>query len=265
MKYFVVSDIHSHYDELIASLNQAGFDNDNDNHILISLGDAWDRGNKPIQVMDFLLDLYDKKRAILIRGNHEDLLQELLDRGYLEMYDTYNGTFETIYHLAWYCTKQKRSETQVRLDLDELCSIIKRNPKIKKYLNSTIDYYELGDYVFTHGFIPFDYYFGYPMYMPKWREASKKEWDKARFNNGIEFCSEYNIKIPNKTIVVGHFHCSYGNVRLEKGFNIDKNEASKLEFSNMKYFEPYFNDGIIAIDSCVYETKKINCLVLDID
>lgn len=265
MKYFVVSDIHSHYDELIETLDNAKFDINNDNHILISLGDVWDRGSNPIQVMDFLLNLYDKKRAILIRGNHEDLLSSLLKRGYLGMYDVHNGTFETIYHLAWHCTKEKRSKTQVRCDLDYLCDIISKNKTIQRFLNSMIDYYELGDYVFTHGFIPIDYCYGYPMYKLKWKEANEAEWNKARFYNGIELCSEYNIKIPNKTIVVGHYHCSYGNVRLEHGFNIDNNQAYKLEFSDMKYFKPYYNDGIIAIDSCVYETKKINCLVLDID
>lgn len=266
MKYFVISDIHSHYEEMIEALNNAGFDNDNEKHIVISCGDVWDRGKKPVQVMDFLLNLYDKNRAILIRGNHEDLIQSLLNRGYLASYDEHNGTFETIYHLAWYCTKEKRSKTQVRIDLDYLCGLINKNKTIKRFLNSMIDYYEIGDYVFTHGFIPIGSCYGFPSYDPKWKTANTNEWEKARFYNGIELCSEYNIKIPNKTIIVGHYHCSYGNVRLEHGFNIDSKEAyQKYEFSNINYFKPYYNDGIIAIDSCVYFTKKINCLVLDIE
>ena len=266
MKYFVISDIHSHYEEMMCVLNESGFELENENHIIISCGDVWDRGSKPVEVMVFLLDLYDKNRAILIRGNHEDLLQSLLNRGYLGTYDIHNGTFETIYHLAWYCTKQKRSKTDVRNDLDYLCSIISKNKTIKRFLNAMVDYYELGDYVFTHGFIPIGYCYGYPTFNPKWKESKASEWEKARFYNGIELCSEYNIKIPNKTIVVGHYHCSYGNVRLEHGFNIDNQEAyEKYEFSDIKYFKPYYNDGIIAIDSCVYETKKINCLVLDIE
>ena len=38
-KLFVISDIHSFYDEMIESLNNSGFDKDNSNHWLICLGD----------------------------------------------------------------------------------------------------------------------------------------------------------------------------------------------------------------------------------
>ena len=35
-KYFVVADIHSFYDEFMKALNDAGFDINNEDHILIS-------------------------------------------------------------------------------------------------------------------------------------------------------------------------------------------------------------------------------------
>ena len=75
MKYFVISDVHSYYYEMIDALNKAGFDPLNENHTLISLGDITDRGVWPNEVINYLMSL---DRKILIRGNHEDLLEELL-------------------------------------------------------------------------------------------------------------------------------------------------------------------------------------------
>ena len=42
MKYFCVSDIHGHYDVLIASLKEKGWDPDNMGHKLIVIGDMVD-------------------------------------------------------------------------------------------------------------------------------------------------------------------------------------------------------------------------------
>ena len=54
MKYFIFSDVHGFYDELMLALNNAGFDKDNPEHIIISLGDLLDRGPKPLQCLQFV-------------------------------------------------------------------------------------------------------------------------------------------------------------------------------------------------------------------
>ena len=59
-KYFIVSDIHGFYDELMSSLNEKGFDSQNKDHYLISLGDAMDRGPKNLEVIKFLNNLERK-------------------------------------------------------------------------------------------------------------------------------------------------------------------------------------------------------------
>lgn len=38
-KYFVVSDVHSYYKELMKALNENGFDKDNPSHVFVSCGD----------------------------------------------------------------------------------------------------------------------------------------------------------------------------------------------------------------------------------
>ena len=76
-RYFVCADVHSYFDELIIALNKAGFDINNKEHIFVSCGDLLDRGNNSIECLDFVNNL-PQDRKILIRGNHEDLLEDII-------------------------------------------------------------------------------------------------------------------------------------------------------------------------------------------
>ncbi len=51
--YFVCSDIHGYFDEWMESLRQSGFELSNTNHILVVLGDIFDRGRQPKQIYEF--------------------------------------------------------------------------------------------------------------------------------------------------------------------------------------------------------------------
>ena len=90
MKYFVSSDIHGHYDEWQLALNEAGFDLNNPDHKIILCGDIFDRGRQPREIIDFILAHKDK--MILIRGNHEELMSEMIKRNYNTKADLINGT-----------------------------------------------------------------------------------------------------------------------------------------------------------------------------
>lgn len=94
-KYFVVSDVHSFYDKLMPALIEAGFDINNSEHIIISCGDCCDRGGSPRECLEFMLNLYDNGRAILVRGNHEDLMEQAIARHYFQSHDYRNGTAST--------------------------------------------------------------------------------------------------------------------------------------------------------------------------
>ena len=78
-KLFVISDCHGFYHEMLDALDNAGFDPNNEDHWLISCGDNFDRGPCPEDVMVYLKML---PRKILVKGNHEDLLMECINRGY---------------------------------------------------------------------------------------------------------------------------------------------------------------------------------------
>ena len=62
---------------------------------------------------------------------------------------------------------------------------------------------------------------------------------------------------PNKTIVCGHWHCSWGHVMYE-----DKGKYT--EFDASANWEPFAADGILAIDACTAYTQKINCVIIEI-
>lgn len=128
MRYFIVSDIHSFYDELIAALKEKGFKKEEDT--LVVAGDIFDRGPKPRQVYNFLKKL---KNKIIIKGNHEELYLDLLKRGYPEWHDYHNGTEETFAILfGSNISKAKKSV-------------------ITKFVKSiTTPYVEIGNYVICH-------------------------------------------------------------------------------------------------------------------
>ena len=96
-KFYVVSDIHGFADEMIEALDEAGFDTNDEDSWLISLGDVLDRGPQSQEVIDYLMGL---PRSILLKGNHEVLMQELIEREFPYSYDWHNGTAQSVIDLA---------------------------------------------------------------------------------------------------------------------------------------------------------------------
>ena len=93
-RFVVVSDVHSHYTPLKNALAEVNFDPDND--ILISAGDLLDRGSETIETIKFILSL---PKCVIVRGNHDILMQDLLDRGYSRSHDKHNGTERSYYQI----------------------------------------------------------------------------------------------------------------------------------------------------------------------
>lgn len=239
MKYFVCSDIHGFYDEWQHALKEKGFDINNPSHKIIICGDLFDRGRQPKEIIDFILA--NKKKFILIRGNHEDLMQEMIDRNMTKRYDIYNGTAQTIVDL----------EPRWQIKLFYLQNIAKQT-RLQEILDSCIDYYETKHYIFVHGWIPIDQK-SYS-YDPNWREAHYNAWYEARWQNPVNMYLE-KIFEPNKTIVCGHWHCS----ALWHALDPSKYE----EFGPKANFEPFIEQNIIALDACTAHSHKVNVLVLE--
>ena len=252
MKYFVISDVHSFFDEMLTALNDKGFQIDNPDHVIISCGDLLDRGDKSLEVLKFVNDL-PPNRKILIKGNHEDLLEECLKRREFYQHDLQNGTVKTVMNLCG-----KTEDDVFFEDYHHYFDNAKKNKDLSKYLLSLVDYAEIGNYVCVHGWIPCKrddvniYHVRNVHYTfdPHWE---KGDWKKARWINGMDAWRQ-GVVLKGKTIICGHFHASWGHYNLHHNGN---------EFDESAHFEPFIDEGICAIDACTAYSHKVNCYVFE--
>lgn len=262
MKLFCVSDIHSYWTPFKKALDEKGFEPNNKDHLLIVLGDVFDRGDESYEVFNFLNNLTN---VVLVRGNHEDLLEEMLNRGYGERHDISNGTVNTVVSLADY-TGKKTSSTK------ECCDAVKE--MLTPFFNKFVNYFETRKFVFTHGFIPCEKFTGLdkPWYQQgrkleynvDWRSSSDVEWEAARWLNGIKASFARGIFEPAKQIVVGHWHCSYGHyLKAFKKALADGTDIEVEEFGPTAIWEPFETEHLIAIDKCTAHTGEVNVIVLE--
>ena len=267
-KYFITSDTHSFYDELINALNKQKFDINNPDHYLIICGDLFDRGPKSKEILQFVQFLGD--RFIYIRGNHEDLLmdcvRDIAAGRTIGSHHYSNGTVKTISQL---CNLQEGELLWPRRS-DSINQLVYEKMKpIMEWINEkSVNYTEIGDNIFVHGWIPVvgdgvDFMGNWKNPKPTSREWWDNEelWNEARWVNGMALWKQ-GVKIPGKTIFCGHWHCSYywSRIKQERKEFPDKNRKDWK-----KSFEPAIDEGITAIDSCCAYSGFLNCIVLEVE
>ena len=89
--------------------------------------------------------------------------------------------------------------------------------------------------------------------IPGWRNSSREACEDARWINGMDAADSGSTE-EGKTIVCGHWHCSYGHSVLE---------GKGSEFGSDADFSPYYAPGIIAIDACTAHSGRVNVVVLE--
>lgn len=171
MKY-VMSDIHGCYDEYIRMLELINFSDEDELYIL---GDIFDRGNKPIQILDYIIS---HKNIHLIKGNHEKFFEEFYESGDAQLwyYNGGNTTHEGIVHQPYYYYA------------DTLYKYIKKLPYIK-----VVD-----KFILTHAgvYFPSNYE---ELTIDEFIELQEEEfclWDRSNIGNEKKF--------KDYTIIVGH-------------------------------------------------------------
>lgn len=243
-KFYIISDVHGFYDEMRFALDKAGFDPNDENSCLVSLGDELDRGPMPEEVINYLMSL---PRAIFVRGNHQQLMEEMLQRGYPLKHDWSNMTMDSVLSLA----PHAKNATEAFAIAYE---------KLKPFFDRTVDYVELRNHILVHSFVPLKNLDGLPMYYtrnrqfeidPYWRCAHAGDWNEARWGNPYELAARGFL--PDKTLVFGHFHTSWPRHHYE----------GKPEFGAGADFSIYYGDGYIAIDGCTAASGIVNCLVIE--
>lgn len=238
MKYFITSDVHGHYTELKNKLDKQDFNAQLDT--LVVCGDLLDRGKENVKCIQYVNSLPNK---VLIKGNHEYNLEKCLREYNFSYADKHNGTLDTILEIAKYVSGKKYLNAYDR----EIYLYTNQYLELSQYLNSLRDYFEFtgidgNNYVCCHGWLPQDY-----------KDENCKDFEYYSWLNGMEQWHNGNT-FKDKTIVCGHWHCSYGN---------SKYHGIGSEFGKDACFEPFKDKGIIALDACTTLTKKVNVIVLE--
>ena len=247
-KYFVFSDVHSFYDEFISELKKKGFDENNPEHFLISCGDLFDRGHGSKPLLDFIYRMYRADRIILVKGNHDTLFEEMISRGYALSHDVSNGTVRTLMDLYVKQTPDEPNPVRTAANPEFYTRYDKR---ISELFKASKWYVESDKFIFVHGWIP--------LHCEDWRNATEDAWEAASWENGMQ-AWEDGIRVKGKTIVCGHWHCSWGWWHIK---------GEREEFPDKRIdgwqnsFEPFIADGIMAIDGCTAYSGKVNIIVLN--
>lgn len=252
MKYFVVADVHGFFNEMMEALRLVGFEADNTSHVFVCLGDLLDRGPEPVKCLEFCNTL-PRERKILIRGNHEVLMNQMIYRGdWPRSYDKHNGTWKSACDI-----------TQV--DMAEVMQHMRRNKLWRNYYNSTEWYKIVGNYILVHAWIPCENHwdYNYPagvrinaLPIKQWDLVDDEIWENHyTWYNGMAQW-KYGARIEGKTVICGHWNSSWGWMKLRG--------ACMNEYGNDAIHEPFIDDGIVALDACTVVSHKVNCYVFEV-
>lgn len=259
-KYFVFSDVHGEYNALLEALEEAGYDKNNPKHKLVSCGDNFDRGPDSGKIYRFLKE----RKAICVRGNHDDFFIEYLEKGmdgeFVLFNILHNGLGATI-----------KSFTGLNDDVFNVNNIDQARRHISsdvlKWLKQMPLYFETSTFVFVHA--------GFNPYIRDWKETDEHymTWDIQD--------SHKTIPNMNKICVIGHHHASKvrENGKAEGAGDYDINGASystnynpsggypvshKIRaYGNKDENRPYINGNKIAIDGMTNLTGKVNVIVVE--
>ena len=254
MKLFVLSDVHSFYEPMMAALEEKGFNIYNQSHHIVICGDLFDRGPDAVKVFEFAKRMADEGRLNYVCGNHEELLfdcvREVYGRHGVSSHHVSNGTLDTLVQITGFNKYDIYGGT---CDPTEFAN--KVDPLLNFITDNAVDYVEAGDYIFVHGWIPCNRFTG--KVEENWRDG---DWEAARWVNGMQAWHK-GARIHNKTIVCGHFHASWGHAHIHQ----DRKEfPQKNRLDWQKSFEIFKDEGIIALDACTVYTGFCNCLVLEV-
>ena len=279
MKLFVVSDVHGFYDYLIRDLKQAGYNDNDEDSLLIDCGDFFDRGTQSVEIYEYYRKLEKENKAIVLRGNHTSMFQDFLSgedcsfnffhNGLDKTIDSFLGDTQSYGTFLMYLDNMKDMAIKIYGDrvkpiLEDSHSVpseivfdvfqdyareeINKNyPELLVWLQERPYYYETENYIFTHASIDGtcdDWrnptYTKYSFWTP-WEYLT---WDRGYFYG-------MPIKNTNKTIVVGHYHTD----GIREKFNIDVDGTNSILKSE---------DGKkIFIDTCTPISRRVNVLTIE--
>lgn len=254
-KLFIFSDVHGEYAALRETLVESGFDENNPNHLLISCGDIFDRGDESLSIYQYLKELYDKGKCICLTGNHEVMITDYLtlkDKSpWNYILNGVRNTFADFLHQTapfevWRLL-DKHTEEPTQADFEEwvekvaVKEINKEYPELLSWIQSMPYYFETKNYIFTHAAIDTTASDWHKPNIP-WSELV---WDDCSFFGK-------DIKNTNKVVVIGHVGTNHLRKMHQIGLNDPKWSILRRE------------DGkVIALDATSNYSHKVNVLVIE--
>lgn len=266
-KLFFISDMHGDYDNTIRCLYNSGYDEKNENHLLVCLGDFTDRGTQSKELIEWLYKLDKEGKAVVLAGNHTKFLIDYLNGSSISPFNYYhNGVDETFASLLER-TRPFESWAFIDMRLDVLndsafihwLKVTKKEindvyPWLLDWLKSLPRYFESKNYIGVHGAIDTS--------VEDWRKPKKelyqlKGWNALDFDDG-NFIHENIENAKGKTVVAGHFHTyRLRDDYYDKEVNIDDMRNHAILDINDK------NGHKIFIDGCTNYTLNVNVLVVE--
>ena len=250
MKYFVFSDAHGDYNALMKAVKEYGYQPENENHTLISCGDNFgraDTGKGSKGIYEYLTSSDHKNPPICLMGNHELILKNILLKRSISVVDIQNGEHKTLYSFL------EMNPEDVELTPYAIDYVSKSS--VTDWLLNRPFYFETENYVFVHGFLPFDWH-KTKFITQDFAEVSREVWEEACWSKTptmIEAFKTFYPKGLKKWVVFGHWHTYALRTCFEPVINRETCN-SMWKYEKLK---------LIGLDNCTVLTHKIEMLVID--
>lgn len=250
MTYFVFADPHGNYEALITAITEMGYDAANPQHQLIGLGDYFGRAAQSnsdcVNIWKYLTSPHHTNKPICIRGNHESILIDAIERRELTEIDIYNGEHNTFASFLGRYPNQLKRDCYLQFDAAK----VMMNIGFYDWLKSLPWYFETEHYIFTHGFVPLQW-FG-----KKWKLSDLGDWEWntaswAKTPDYIWTLDQTHTKI-DKTVVFGHWRAKELNERF----------AGKWEEVDGDIYVDK-ERKLIGLDTTTVLSYKVGCIILE--
>lgn len=250
MTYFVFADPHGNYEALITAITEMGYDAANPQHQLIGCGDYFGRAARSnsdcVNIWQYLTSPHHVNKPICIRGNHESILIGAIERRQLTETDIYNGEHNTFASFLGRYPNQVKHDCYLQFDAAKVMIDF----GFYDWLKSLPWYFETEHYIFTHGFVPLQW-FG-----KKWKLSDLGDWDWstaswAKTPDYIWTLDRTHTQV-DKTIVFGHWRAKELNERF----------AGKWEEVDGEIYVDK-ERKLIGLDTTTALSYKVGCVAIE--
>lgn len=214
MLYFVFADTHGDYEAFSNFIRESGYDRLNTNHQLIGLGDYFGRASQSLtdskNMWEYLSTVEHINPPVCLKGNHEQILIDAIDRGWLTPTDIYNGELETFASFGKvYAGQLQQHPTEQTKITEEM-----RKCGFYDWLVSLPSYHITNNCIYVHGFLPHQGNIEHEPFVVEQNQLAKLPqwlWDAAAWSRTINDVHQWKRDYPNgigKWIVFGHWRAS---------------------------------------------------------